>query len=816
MKFYSFDDIRRAGDCAAFATNHFNVTIRNGRCAAAWRGGDNPEAVSITRETWYDHKQKTGGGIIELAAQKFAGDIQQAQAFLGELHNLTPKMTTTAAPSSGHESRYDTLIAEGYAEVARYDYRDLSGAVRHFTIRLQHPERPGKKFVQGHYTDSGRVSWTLKGVDTILYRLPEIANSPYVVICEGEKSADRLAALGLPATTAPMGAGKWLASYSEALRGKDMAIFPDNDAAGNEHASLVASSLHGIASSVRIIPPQSSREKGGIDDWLDEDGGHTADDILNLIAEAPAWSPANQLVNDSDSETTPDMLAAAKQANSTPFRNYIPSKIEKQGRGGKTTEEIQKDPRTHQAMLDDLARRFLGFPRKVGEETLFDHDRDTGEIVYLHDSDRLMSWIGRRSKNPADWTRGDAMVTQRQFFASVLATCRRYESISPIPSYPRRTDVYYAHDTLPDPDPQHSRLNELLDMFLPASPEDRCLLKAMVCAPLWYIPGIPRPAWIVDSRDGQGSGKTTLVELIARLYGKAPITVARTELSMHMEVVKKRCVSRSGRDARIFLLDNVTGDFHSDELASLITSSDISGMAPYGRGEETRPNDLVYVLTANSATVSTDLADRSLYVFVCKPPPASSASADSWKERAMRHVERNRLGIVADIIHLLSTHTPFDVPTRTRFREFEQRILQPCCGNPDALASVLDHVSGSRQDSNIEEDQARAIAEVFDFELAALGLEGQPVFLRSEVVNTWGRRALNDAQGSDYKGQPVQLVRNLAKAGLLPKIDREMKRLEVAGKRERHSGVAWGVNETSESVWLVTRDAAGGIAKRMV
>jgi hypothetical protein len=196
--FYSFSEIRAVGDCAAFARDVFGVTIRNGRCAAVWRGGTNPESVSISREEWFDHGgPKKGGGILELAAHRFGGDIQQTQAFLGGHYHLTPRMTTRAAPSS-HESRYDRLIADGYQETSRYHYRDAGGTTRHVTVRLQHPDKPGKEFVQGHADGDGRFIWSLKDVDTILYRLPEISASSWVVICEGEKSADRLASIGMP------------------------------------------------------------------------------------------------------------------------------------------------------------------------------------------------------------------------------------------------------------------------------------------------------------------------------------------------------------------------------------------------------------------------------------------------------------------------------------------------------------------------------------------------------------------------------------------------------------------------------------------
>jgi len=75
VKFYKFEDIRAVGNCAEFAQNIYNAKITGGRCAAIWRGGDNAEAVVIDRVQWFDHVQKVGGGIIELAAHKFDGDI---------------------------------------------------------------------------------------------------------------------------------------------------------------------------------------------------------------------------------------------------------------------------------------------------------------------------------------------------------------------------------------------------------------------------------------------------------------------------------------------------------------------------------------------------------------------------------------------------------------------------------------------------------------------------------------------------------------------------------------------------------------------
>jgi hypothetical protein len=803
MKFYSFADIRASASCHEVAQSLYGCAINNNRCAAKWRGGDNPESVAIERDKYYDHVAKEGGDVIKLASHAFGGDIQQAQDWLGEQYNLQPRSMTRKAV---HESRHAALIREGYTEVARHNYHDADGNLVHFVARLEHQEKR-KQFVQG--TPKG---WGIGNTPTILYNLGAIYDSPYVIITEGEKCADLLIEHDLPATTCAGGAKKWRPEYREVLSGKMVAILPDNDEPGRAHAELIAAELTGHAAEVRIVQT-STAPKGDVYNYI-MDEGHTIQDVLDLIADAQPYTPGALAASKADKSTTvtPEKLAAAKTANAIPFRNFVPVEVETTKRGKKTT-ETSKEPRTHAQMVDDLNKRFLGFPRKVGDEELFDHDRDSGRIVKLNDTDSLMAWIGRRSKRPVEWSRGETVITQRQFLRTVQAEARRYESISLIPSWPPRDDVYYAHETLPPPTPNLIRFNTLIDMFAPASHEDRCLIAAMICAPLWYVPGVARPSWIIDSRDGQGSGKTTFVELVAQLYGHAPISTTRNEMVNHLEVVKKRCVSSSGRDARVFLVDNATGDFHCDELSAMITAKDITGMAPYGRGEETRPNDLTYCITANSATVSTDLSDRSLYIFLRKP----DNNAISWREQAQNFIEQNRLQIVADIIHMLETHRQYDMPTRTRFREFETRILQPCCGSIEDTIAVLDHVAGCRQDSNLEEDQARTIAEVFEHELSLLGITADSrVFIRSEVCNTWGRRAINEANDSGYKGHPIQLIRNLAKAGFLPQVNRSIKRLEKGkgSDRERHSGLPWNMPDQSGDVWLVYKDGSGMIKMR--
>ena len=107
-------------------------------------------------------------------------------------------------------------------------------------------------------------------------------------MCEGEKDADRLGTYDLVATTNPMGAGKWRDEYAEALRGRAVAILPDNDEPGRQHALEVARSLQGKAVSIKVVELPGLPEKGDVSDWLD--AGGTAGRLLELLRETPEWT----------------------------------------------------------------------------------------------------------------------------------------------------------------------------------------------------------------------------------------------------------------------------------------------------------------------------------------------------------------------------------------------------------------------------------------------------------------------------------------------------------------------------------------------
>ncbi len=153
--------------------------------------------------------------------------------------------------------------------VATYDYCDEAGRLLFQKVRYA-----PKGFSQRH--PDGKGGWNKgRGGQAVLFRLPAIAASDTVWICEGEKDCLRLAAHGRCATTAPDGAGpgKWKPSYNDALAVKNVIIIPDNDAVGIAYAREIADALSGVAKCVSVfdlvslwpeLPP-----KGDLSDFLD-------------------------------------------------------------------------------------------------------------------------------------------------------------------------------------------------------------------------------------------------------------------------------------------------------------------------------------------------------------------------------------------------------------------------------------------------------------------------------------------------------------------------------------------------------------------
>ena len=182
-------------------------------------------------------------------------------------------------------------LAERIEEV--YQYRDERGEVLSEVVRLKARLEDRKEFLQRRPDGNGGHVWSVQGVRRVLYRLPDLIETDpecVVFVVEGEKDADRLWDLNIPATTCPEGAAKWASVDDQVLAGRPVIVIPDNDDPGIAHAQDVAQRLAGKAASVRILRLPGLAEGGDVSDWLD--AGGTAEGLHQLAEAAPAVAPA--------------------------------------------------------------------------------------------------------------------------------------------------------------------------------------------------------------------------------------------------------------------------------------------------------------------------------------------------------------------------------------------------------------------------------------------------------------------------------------------------------------------------------------------
>lgn len=253
-----------------------------------WRWGERGSlSVDLHKGTWHDHETGEGGGVIALVMRENRTDKPEAVKWLQEQGYIEAKPARAK-----QQSRI----------IAAYEYPDEHGEILFRVVRMD-----PKDFRQQKPDGRGGWEWSTRGVRRILYRLPDILASirsgETIFVVEGEKSADRLAALGIAATCSPGGAGKWKADCTKSLRGADVVILPDNDEAGRKHAENVAQALYGKAARVRILALPDLPAKGDVHDWLQ--AGHAAPELLALAQGAPEYDGQDV---EPQSILTPDWL----------------------------------------------------------------------------------------------------------------------------------------------------------------------------------------------------------------------------------------------------------------------------------------------------------------------------------------------------------------------------------------------------------------------------------------------------------------------------------------------------------------------------
>lgn len=166
---------------------------------------------------------------------------------------------------------------------ARYDYNDETGKLL-YQIERKDPKSFGIRTPKG----AGWV-YTSLGVKRIPYHLPAILKADEILICEGEKDAENVTALGFTSTTNPFGAGKWPDHFGPYFADKNLILLPHNDDPGRAHMEKVAANLKPHAASIKWIDLPDLPEKGDVSDFIAAQGEGAAERLALMIEGAAEY-----------------------------------------------------------------------------------------------------------------------------------------------------------------------------------------------------------------------------------------------------------------------------------------------------------------------------------------------------------------------------------------------------------------------------------------------------------------------------------------------------------------------------------------------
>lgn len=163
----------------------------------------------------------------------------------------------------------------------RYDYRDAEGTLIARHVRRDYPN--GDKRMWWELPDgSASRNGAVKPESLPLYNLADLLAAPAdrpVVLVEGEKAADAAKRAGLLAASLAGGASQQQFGTALApLTGREVWLWPDNDAPGRTLMQYVAGALAGRAARVRWLEPADLPSKGDAYDFFA--AGRTAADLV--------------------------------------------------------------------------------------------------------------------------------------------------------------------------------------------------------------------------------------------------------------------------------------------------------------------------------------------------------------------------------------------------------------------------------------------------------------------------------------------------------------------------------------------------------
>lgn len=592
-----------------------------------WRYGTHGSmAVNIEAGTWFDHERDEGGGVLDLIQRETSATCNREAIQWLEDQGIKP-VEEKPKPKPKRAGKPKLVKA--------YDYVDADGVLQYQVCRMEPKDfRQRRPAIDGDGWD-----WSIKGTAQLPYRLPDMLANPTatVLIVEGEKDADAIAALDLVATTNSGGSGKWASELSQHFAGRKIVILPDNDDAGRKHAQLVASALYDVAQSIRILALPELTAKGDVSDWLSSGG--TRDGLIGLCRDAPTWEPETLAISIPDYAAPLPDEPDAPEKHTGPFRalGYNSDRYYYLSRGTEQVSEIRRGAHTSPAeMLSLAAIEWWEMQYPKGDNGGIDWQLAASECMRLCERAGIYS-VERERGRGAWYDRGRAVLHLGDRLIVDGVDTRISDHASNY-IYTRQAPMESGVGSVPATDTQANAVVDIFDSLNWSKPVHSMLAAgwcalAPICGAMSWRPHV----WLTAQR---GAGKSWAQEhIISPLIGPAAMMVqgSTTEAGLRQ---------RLRQDARPIVFDEAESEEQNSqrrvqlivELARQASSdggAEIVKGTSSGTGMAFRIRSMFMMSSINVAL--TQAADESRFsVLSLKAPektPAEIARFSAFEKR---------------------------------------------------------------------------------------------------------------------------------------------------------------------------------------
>lgn len=186
------------------------------------------------------------------------------------------KNPTTQASTQAHETKYTICTSDG----------------RPVAVHVRVDTADGGKRMWWVTPDGRRGLGGVRVEDLPLYAIERLSDAREVVLTEGEKAADALIGVGIPAVGTVTGAHSTPSAESlRPLVGRVVVLWPDADDVGRDHMARIAARLADLgARDIYVVEWADAPVGGDAADFIA--AGATREDVRYLMHTARSWTPA--------------------------------------------------------------------------------------------------------------------------------------------------------------------------------------------------------------------------------------------------------------------------------------------------------------------------------------------------------------------------------------------------------------------------------------------------------------------------------------------------------------------------------------------